>query len=184
MDTRRKINSTLIYCTFRPYEDLGGVGMGNRMPTRQKSMIDLRDPIVPALWPDHPRNRHLQGNKQYPPPHLASSLAPPSLPHQSIHPNMQSRGPSSMHHTAAGSNMFQGGHNHPPTKHHPAERQRLSAMGRSSTEHDIKVRSRRSMAVGPFEDLPPHIRQHMVSFFHFWASCFHRDKFDLPFIFS
>ena len=36
-------------------------------------------------------------------------------------------------------------------------------MMRSATEHDIKIRNRRSMAVGPFEDLPPHIRQHMVS---------------------
>ena len=51
-------------------------------------------------------------------------------------------------------------HNHrhivPPNRQKPV-------MMRSSTEHDIKLsRNRRSMAVGPFEDLPPHIRQHMV----------------------
>ena len=137
------------------------------MPTRQKSMIDLRDSIVPAMWPDHPRNRHLQSSKQYPPAHLSSSLAPPSLPPQSV--LMTSRGPSSMHHPAAAANhLSQGGHNHPTNKHHVAEstgaHRRLSAMGRSSTEHDIKIRNRRSMAVGPFEDLPPHIRQHMVNF--------------------
>ena len=140
--------------------------MGGRMPTRQKSMIDLRDPIVPALWPDHPRNRNFQGNKQYPPPHLSSSLAPPSLPHQPLHPNMMSRVPSSMHQSIAGGHLYPGGHNHPTSNMHgesAGANKRLSAMGRSSTEHDMKIRSRRSMAVGPFEDLPPHIRQHMVN---------------------
>ena len=43
----------------------------------------------------------------------------------------------------------------------PAPQQRPRMM-RSATEHEIKVRNRRSMAVGPLEDLPPHIRQHMV----------------------
>ena len=28
---------------------------------------------------------------------------------------------------------------------------------------DYKVNQRRSMAVGPFEDLPPHLRNHLVS---------------------
>ena len=38
------------------------------------------------------------------------------------------------------------------------------AMVRSATEHEIKLgaRNRRSMAVGPLEDLPPHIRQHVM----------------------
>ena len=30
---------------------------------------------------------------------------------------------------------------------------------------DYKVNQRRSMAVGPYEDLPPHLRNHLVSFF-------------------
>lgn len=46
----------------------------------------------------------------------------------------------------------------------PPQMRQRPAMMRSATEHDIKVRNRRSMAVGPFEDLPPHIRQHMVKF--------------------
>ena len=153
------------FICFRPHDEFGNVIMGGRMPTRQKSMIDLRDPIVPALWPDHPRNRNMQGQKQYPPHHLSSSLAPPSLPPQSALPNMPSRvPPSSMH---PGNHPFQGGHNHPSSRQPFVDgsgaNKRLSAMGRSSTEHDIKIRSRRSMAVGPFEDLPPHIRQHMVN---------------------
>ena len=160
---------------FRPHDEFGNVVMGGRMPTRQKSMIDLRDPVVPALWPDHPRNRNMQGLKQYPPPHLSSSLAPPSLPHQSALPNMPSRvPPSSMH-------PLQGGHNH-PTSRQPfgdgsGANKRLSAMGRSSTEHDIKIRSRRSMAVGLFEDLPPHIRQHMVNAFKNRNSIIHEFLF-------
>ena len=132
--------------------------MGGRMPTRQKSMIDLRDPVVPALWPDHPRNRNMPVPKQYHPAHLSSSLAPPSLP-----PHMSSRAPPS---SMLPGGPFQGGHNHPTSRQQfgdgPGPSKRLSDMGRSSTEHDIKIRSRRSMAVGPFEDLPPHIRQHMV----------------------
>ena len=142
--------------TFRPHDDFGNVGMGGRMPTRQKSMIDLREPVVPALWPDHPRNRNL-------PPHLSSSLAPPSLPPQSAFPNTSSRGPLSSMHPGG---PFPGGHNHPTSRQPfgdgPGPNKRLAAMGRSNTEHDMKIRSRRSMAVGPFEDLPPHIRQHMV----------------------
>ena len=47
--------------------------------------------------------------------------------------------------------------------HPPQQQPHRPPMMRSATEHDIKVRNRRSMAVGPFEDLPPHIRQHMVS---------------------
>merc|ERR1719189_1481504 len=115
------------------------------MPTRQKSMIDLRDPIVPTLRPDHPRNRNFQGNKQYPPPHLSSSLAPPSLPHQPLHPNMMSRVPPSLHQSVAGGHLFPGGHNHPTSNMHgesSGANKRLSAMGRSSTEHDMKIRSR------------------------------------------
>lgn len=53
----------------------------------------------------------------------------------------------------------------PPHHHHHVPQQqsrRPGMMQRSATEHDIKVRNRRSMAVGPFEDLPVHIRQHMV----------------------
>ena len=142
----------------RPHDEYGNPAIGGRMPTRQKSMIDLRDPVVPALWPDHPRNRNL-----HPPPHLSSSLAPPSLPPQSAFPNMSSRGPSSSIHPGG---PFQGGHNQPTSRQPFGEssspNKRLGAMGRSNTEHDMKIRSRRSMAVGPFEDLPPHIRQHMV----------------------
>ena len=141
-------------------------GMGSRMPPRQKSMIDLRDAMVPALWPDHPRNRGLQGAKHPQNPHLPPSMAHPSLPHQAVAPNISSRGPASMHQSSVGNHLFQGGHNHPIPKHSLADasgaNKRLAAMGRSSTEHDMKIRSRRSMAVGPFEDLPPHIRQHMV----------------------
>merc|ERR1719328_110529 len=74
----------------RPNDEFGNVPMGGRMPTRQKSMIDLRDPVVPALWPDHPRNRNMPVPKQYHPAHLSSSLAPPSLP-----PHMSSRAPPS-----------------------------------------------------------------------------------------
>ena len=29
---------------------------------------------------------------------------------------------------------------------------------------DYKVNQRRSMAVGPYEDLPPHLRNHLVRF--------------------
>ena len=54
------------------------------MPPRQKSMIDLRDAMVPALWPDHPRNRGLQGAKHPQNPHLPPSMAHPSLPHQAV----------------------------------------------------------------------------------------------------
>ena len=136
------------------------------MPGRQKSMIDLREQIVPPMWPDHPRNRHIPGGKQYPSPHVPSLLSHPSLPPQPVHPHITSRGPASMHHTAVEGNIPPtAGHNHPPSMQKSVDsgaHRRLSAMGRSSTEHDIKIRSRRSMAVGPFEDLPPHIRQHMV----------------------
>lgn len=58
----------------------------------------------------------------------------------------------------------------PPSQHHHHVQQpqsrRPGMMQRSATEHDIKVRNRRSMAVGPFEDLPVHIRQHMVRPFY------------------
>ena len=139
------------------------------MPARQKSTIDLGVPIVPALRPCHHGNRHLQGNKKCPPPHLSSSLAQPSLPHPPLHPNMMSRVSSSMHQSAAGGRFFAGRLNRSTSNIH-GESARvnkiLSAMGRSSTEHDMKIRSRRSMAVGPFEDLPPHIRQHMVNTFN------------------
>ena len=47
-------------------------------------------------------------------------------------------------------------------QHQQQQQQQRPPMMRSATEHDIKIRNRRSMAVGPFEDLPPHIRQHMV----------------------
>ena len=29
---------------------------------------------------------------------------------------------------------------------------------------DFKAKQRRSMAVGPYEDLPPHLRNHLVSY--------------------
>ena len=32
---------------------------------------------------------------------------------------------------------------------------------------DYKVNQRRSMAVGPYEDLPPHLRNHLVRFSFF-----------------
>ena len=81
-----------------------------------------------------------------------------------------------MHHPKLGNHFPQGGgNNHSSSKHHTGideigAQRRLSAMGRSATEHDIKIRNRRSMAVGPFEDLPPHIRQHMVIYNTFLIS--------------
>ena len=53
--------------------------------------------------------------------------------------------------------------NSPQNLQQPPQQQSRPRMMRSATEHEIKVRNRRSMAVGPFEDLPPHIRQHMVT---------------------
>ena len=43
----------------------------------------------------------------------------------------------------------------------PPERQR--SMIDLRVTDDYKVNQRRSMAVGPFEDLPPHLRNHLVS---------------------
>ena len=54
-------------------------------------------------------------------------------------------------------------HAHGPPQGRQGQQPSRPPMMRSATEHDIKIRNRRSMAVGPFEDLPPHIRQHMVS---------------------
>ena len=45
----------------------------------------------------------------------------------------------------------------------PPERQR--SMIDLRVTDDYKVNQRRSMAVGPYEDLPPHLRNHLVSFF-------------------
>ena len=93
------------------------------MPSRQKSMIDLRDPNL--------------------------ELNHPGLNHRHF---MQNTPPRHGHHPHIPQNLQQGA---PPPQQRPR-------MQRSATEHEIKVRNRRSMAVGPFEDLPPHIRQHMV----------------------
>ena len=50
----------------------------------------------------------------------------------------------------------------------PPERQR--SMIDLRVTDDYKVNQRRSMAVGPYEDLPPHLRNHLVRFSrHFWA---------------
>jgi hypothetical protein len=123
----------------------GGSGHPGRMPARQKSMIDLRDPS----WDHQPPPRHHlmhQGSRQQ---------------------QQQQQQPPMPRHLASG------GHSSPqnlqPLPHAGvANIHHRPAMVRSATEHDIKIRNRRSMAVGPFEDLPPHIRQHMVSLHHFF----------------
>lgn len=43
----------------------------------------------------------------------------------------------------------------------PPERQR--SMIDLRVMEEVKKNQRRSMAVGPFEDLPPHLRNHLVS---------------------
>ena len=103
----------------------------SRMPARQKSMIDLRDPT----WDPA---RHHQMMMHGPGGHLG--------------------GGGLARHGHGGTPPRNGGPPPPPQ----ASRQQRPPMMRSATEHDIKIRNRRSMAVGPFEDLPPHIRQHMV----------------------
>ena len=123
-----------------PFLGSGGPGgapplRGGGMPARQKSMIDLRDPN----WdpPKHLFHHHQNGGRQGTPPrHLAFGAPQNMQPH---HPG-------------------------PHVPHGPQPGPHRAPMMRSATEHDIKIRNRRSMAVGPFEDLPPHIRQHMVSF--------------------
>ena len=124
-----------------------GLHPSRGMPARQKSMIDLRDPS----W-DHPpppkhllQHHHQNHGRQGTPPgggggrHFGFGAPQNLQPHHPGGPPQQQQ----------------------PPNHRPP-------MMRSATEHDIKVRNRRSMAVGPFEELPPHIRQHMVSFKKFY----------------
>ena len=87
-----------------------GAPMRPQMPSRQKSMVDLRDPV--PLWAEREPNRGFQ-----------------------------------RHHAPIG-NPIRGPHR--------------PRMMRSATEHDIKVTNRRSIAAGPLEDYPPHIRQHLM----------------------
>ena len=115
------------------------------MPARQKSMIDLRDPS----W-DHPP----------PPKHL-------------LHHHQQNHGRQGTPPGGGGGGRHFGFGAPQNLQPHPGPQQQQPPnhrppMMRSATEHDIKVRNRRSMAVGPFEELPPHIRQHMVSFKKFY----------------
>lgn len=42
----------------------------------------------------------------------------------------------------------------------PQNPRNISALARSATEHDIRLRSNRAMPT--FNDLPPHIQQHLV----------------------
>ena len=84
---------------------------------RQKSMIDLRDPLFLE-----------QQQRQ----HLAAQLHLQQQQHQQQQQQQQ-------------------------------QYRRYPGLMRSATEHDIKVRQRRSMATGdPLDDLPPLLRRQMV----------------------
>ena len=46
----------------------------------------------------------------------------------------------------------------------PPERQR--SMIDLRVMEEVRNKQRRSMAVGPYEDLPPHLRNHLVNIYH------------------
>ena len=152
----------------------GSILPPSRMPARQKSMIDLREPS----WPDQLHHDHRGGG---------GGVVPPHHHHPQLQPRHHAHGPHQFQHQMMGHSGGRHGtpprglfppdlqhslppqHAHPPGPHGHQGQSRQSGqqpqrppMMRSATEHDIKIRNRRSMAVGPFEDLPPHIRQHMV----------------------
>ena len=118
-----------------------------RMPPRQKSMIDLRADVNPH-W-DHHQHLH--------------SRDPRDLMMLQNHHHHQRQHGTPPRHFPHPNHLVDMPHAHPQQSLQPSSsRQGRPPMMRSATEHDIKIRNRRSMAVGPFEDLPPHIRQHMV----------------------
>ena len=102
------------------------------MPARQKSMIDLRDPHLDLNLHHHHHQIPSHHHR-----HFMQNTPPRQVNHLMNSPQNLQQQPV------------------PPQQQRPR-------MVRSATEHEIKVRNRRSMAVGPLEDLPPHIRQHMV----------------------